>query len=203
MRWLRQSKGHRLVVASAALALAAGCVDKATVPVVPRSGDSAAREQAYESSKLTYDKGFWSSSWKRADGEYNWGSLENVAKAYPESDEVYGRANSRGLVVGSIAGVGGGLIGYTLGYNLTAQSDKKMSSDAQVALYATGGGIVLLSAIIGAVWHNPMDDFAAVYNRNLRRDLGLPPEPERAAGLRRKLGLRPVVAGDGVGFTFE
>jgi hypothetical protein len=201
--WQESSRGHWFVVAAAALALTAGCVDQATVPVVPRSGESAARDQAYEASKLTYDKGFWSSSWKRADGDYNWGSLENVAKSYPESEDVYSRANSRGIVVGSIAGIGGGLIGYTLGYNLTAQSDKKMSSDAQVALYATGGGFILLSAIVGAAWHNPMDDFATVYNRNLRRDLGLPPEPQRAAGFRQKFRLRPLVAGDSVGFTFD
>jgi hypothetical protein len=178
-------------------------VDQATVPVVRRGGDPAALEQAYEQSKLTYDKGFWSASWKRADGEYNWGSLENVAKSYPESEDVYGRANTRGIVVGSIAGVGGGLIGYTLGYNLTAPSDRKMSSDTQVALYATGGGIFLLSVLIGAAWHNPVDDFATVYNRNLRRDLGLPPETQSAAALQRKLRLRPIVTADSVGFTFE
>jgi hypothetical protein len=81
--------------------------------------------------------------------------------------------------VGLIGGTGGGLVGGTLGYNLTASSDKRMSSGTQVALYSTGGGLILISIIVSAAWHNPAKDFADVYNAALRAQLGLPPaEPQ-------------------------
>ncbi len=193
----------RQVLVAALLSVAfPGCVTQAAAPVVPRNADQAVREQSFEQWKLTYEPGFFAPSWKRADGEYPWGALQDVAKTYPQSDEVYQRAQTRATVLGTIGGVGGGLVGFTLGYNLTAQDDKKFSSGTQVALYSTGGGLILLSLIIGAVWHNPAADFADVYNQSLRRDLGLSAGTRGSNAGSTGLSVLPRVKGDSLVWSF-
>lgn len=177
-----------------------GCTpSKATLPVLPRDGSVSDRQQAYERSRLTHEKSAFSVSWARADGKYGWTEVESLAQSYPETSAIYDRANTRGMVVGGIAGIGGGIIGGTLGYNLTADDSRKMSSDTQAIAYSVGGGLVVVGLIVAAAWHNPADDFADAYNQNLRRDLGLPESAKTASsGLR----LQPRIVGDGIGWRF-
>jgi hypothetical protein len=104
---------------------------------INRLPDAASRRALYDQYHLTEDRGVFSVTWKRADGEYNWGELSEVAKQFPESQDVYDCASTRGLVLGTVAGVVGALIGFTLGYNLSAEEDKRMSTGQQTALYAT------------------------------------------------------------------
>jgi hypothetical protein len=154
----------------------------------------------YSDYELHAEIGAFSATWKRKDGEYGWGQLGDVAKQFPDSSDVYDRANTRGLVLGSIAGVGGGLIGYTLGWNLTAEESRRWSSSTQIAMYSVGGGLIVVSIVAGLAWHNPANDFADVYNRALRRSLGQP-EPPSGSPAASLWVPRPLPSG-GYGWRF-
>lgn len=193
---MKRAFGPGLVVAASLM----GCTpSKATLPVLPRNGSLSDRQQAYERARLTHEKSVFSVSWARADGKYGWFEVESLAQSYPETSAIYDSSNTRGLVLGSVVGAGGGLIGGTFGYNLAADDSRKMSSDTQVVYYAVGGSIIVLGLIVAAAWRNSADDLADVYNRNLRRDLGL---PEAAREARSSLRLQPRIMGDGIGWRF-
>src|SRR5262249_22104582 len=135
--------GSRWVVCGA-LAFVTGGMEPARAPVLPSGGNDQARQEVYGPYPLTGDNGLLAATWKRGDGSYTWGQLEQVAEQFPESADVYGRANTRGIVLSSVSAAGGALIGYTLGYNLTAPEDKRWSSGTQAAAYGTGGGLIVL-----------------------------------------------------------
>jgi hypothetical protein len=69
-----------------------------------------------------------------------------------------------------------------------------------VLLYSVGGALIVVSIITSLAWHDPLRDFADVYNRALRRQLGLPDSsPEAATGspwFPRSLGA------EGYGWAF-
>jgi hypothetical protein len=169
----------KIAVILAAGSLAACAKPPATAPVFPVGADERGRMAFYEDYRVTADIGAFSATWKRRDGEYAWPQLEHVAQQFPGSADVYSRAGTRDLVLGTGGGIGGGIVGFTLGWNLVAKDDRKMTTGTQIALYSVGGGLILVSLITGLAWHDPKDDFAAVYNRELRAALGLPPEPGR------------------------
>jgi uncharacterized membrane protein YeaQ/YmgE (transglycosylase-associated protein family) len=168
------------VVAAASSIGTLGCADQARPPRLPPSGDPGV---FYRTHRLEFDgSGLpigW--TWKRGDGEYEWTELADVAAQFPEAEEVYDRANTRGLVIGAIGGIGGGLIGGTLANSLTANDETRMSGETQAILYGTGGGFIVIMIITAIAWDNPAKEFARVYNEELRRSLGLSvPEQERA-----------------------
>ena len=171
------------VILLALLVIILGCSTPAKPPVLANAKDTPARQALYEQYRLTEDRGFWSHTWSRADGKYEWGQLSDLAAQFPESESIYNRVLTRGLILGSIGGAGGGIVGYTLGYNLTASEGNRMSSNAQIALYATGGGLVLVSALVGLLWPNPADQFAETYNGALRKGLRL----DKTRGTIRRL----------------
>jgi hypothetical protein len=195
--WSMSRASNYRLPALALCLLSGGCVSQATVPTILPAADANARQDFYAKYALQYESGFWSKSWRRADGEYGWGALEDLAKGYPETNDLYGRANTRGIVIGSVAGAGGALVGYTLGYNLTAQESQRWSSGTQAAMYGAGGGLILVAFIIEAAWRNPAEDFATAYNANLRKSLGLP-----ATGVPGATSLRLTIDPNGLGVAF-
>lgn len=72
------------------------------------------------------------------------------------------------------AGAGAGIVSGTLVSNLTEPADRREQSGTQVLLYSVGGGLIVASLLASLAWHNPLHDFADVYNRALRRRLGIP-----------------------------
>lgn len=164
-----------------AMSLAAGCTPH-KAPLVPLVQGGPLNPALYEQYRLTGEVGAFSARWKRADGEYNFGQLDDVAAQFAESDDVYRRAVTRGAVIGIIANTGAATVGFTLGWNLAANDDTKWSSGTQIAAYGVGAGLILTSLAVAFAWHNPAEDFADVYNASLRRHLGLPdPAQSRAA----------------------
>jgi hypothetical protein len=152
-----------------------GCIERATVPPVRQGVDPASRQRIYEDYKLAYDKTFFTENWARKDGEHNLAELEDVVGAYQETRELRGRIQSRRLAIGTVSGVGAGIVGFTLGWNLTADQQTKMSTSTQTALYVTGGALILTSIVIQAAWRDPAEDLADVYNHAHAADLGLAP----------------------------
>jgi hypothetical protein len=181
-----------------------GCAQPAKAPALPTNADARTRGNFYESYRLRGDLGFFAATWKRSDGEYEWGQLAEVARQFPDSQDVYESANTRSFVLAGAGAVGGGIVGYTFGYNLAVPADQRMSSEAQVALYATGGGIILATLIVEFIWKNPAEDFADVYNRALRHQLGLSaPAAFREPGGSRRTGFLVAPLRDGsFGFRF-
>jgi hypothetical protein len=178
-----------------------GCVDKAALPPVRQAADPVSRSQIYADYKLTYDRGIFSETWKRKDGEYNLAELSDVLDAYPETMELKDKVHARRLVLGTFGGIGGGLIGFTLGWNLTASSENRMSSETQVALYSTGAGFLVIGLILQLTWRDPAWDLASTYNDALGNALGLPPGAMRPGARRVEphfvLAPVPVIAPNG------
>jgi len=171
------------------------------VPNLPIGADPATRRAFYEHYRFTTDRGFFTTYWRRADGEYSWRSLENVAGQFPDTDALYRRAQTRNTVIGTIAAVGGGVEGFTLGYNLAASNANRMSRNEQIAFYSVGGGLVLVSLVVSLAWHDPADDFSDVYDASLRRALGLDLPPASRARYRMFAWV-PEPLGDGYGYRF-
>jgi hypothetical protein len=98
-----------------------------------------------------------------------------VVTAYPETREIKHRVEQRRLVIGIIGGTGGGILGGTLGYELTATDRQQLSTSTQITLYSIGGALVLTGVIMQVAWHDPAEDLADAYNAALARDLGIAP----------------------------
>jgi hypothetical protein len=171
---------RRLWIALACLSLL-GCAEQAPVPKFPVDADEQTRRELYEQYKLVADIGVFSWTWKRRDGEYSWDALSDVARQYPDSADVYQQTNTRSVSLSIPAGAGAGIVSGTLVYNLTAPADRQEQSSTQVVLYSVGGGLIVASIIASLAWHNPVHDFADVYNRALRRQLGIPDSSPAAA----------------------
>jgi hypothetical protein len=153
------------------VALAGCALQQAPRPKAAEHFDPGARARAYEDYKLVYESSVWVPKWKRADGEYIFGRLDDVLDAYPQTRALKQRTRTRATVIGSLAGVAGGVAGFTLGYNLSVPESQRMSSGAQAALYATSGGLLVGAIVLGLLWPNPIDEIADTYNDSLRRDL--------------------------------
>ena len=169
-------------------------------PVVPLASGPP-NPKLYDQYRLTADIGVFSAKWKRADGEYNWVQLDQVAAQFPESADVYGRATTRGTVLSVMGGAGGAIIGATLGWNLAASNENEWPTSTQVALYTTGGVLIVTALVVGLVWHNPAEDFAEIYNGSLRRHVGMqdslsPRKLSRPVWFPQQLGT------DGFGWRF-
>lgn len=155
----------------------------------------------YEQYRLTGDVGFFSAKWKRADGEYAFSQLEDVAEQFAESSSVYGRATTRMTVLAAISATGGATAGFTLGWNLTASDEMRWSTGTQAVLYGIGGGLVVASFVTALAWHDPATEFAEVYNAALQRHLGLPEPAGARPGATSIWRPRPLENG-GFGWKF-
>jgi hypothetical protein len=174
-----------------------GCAvgPQAHAPVIPVHADESTRRSIYEEYALTGHVGAFHESWKRADGEYTWSGLKGISSEYPDTASVYRRRQTQRTWIAAIGDAGAGIIGGTLGWNLGASDQDRMPGDAQVALYAVGGGLVALSFVLLFTSHDPAAEFAETYNAALRRELGLPEsagEPAHGASM----GAPRAVGGD-------
>jgi hypothetical protein len=155
------------------LVASAGCVHQASRPSLTREATQDERRREFDANKLVFHDGFLAPKFERKDGSFVFGQLEDVVSTYPRSEDVYHRAKVRAAVLGGLGGLGGGIVGATLGYNLAAPSNQRMSRNAQIGSYATGGGLVVTAIILTLLWHNPIEDLAPEYNDSLSKDLGL------------------------------
>lgn len=149
-----------------------GCVPaQAPRPTIARDADPCAKQHMYDAYQLTFNDSMWNPKWSRGEGEYTFGSLNDVFDSYPQSHEVKDRFKTRSSVIGALGQAGGALAGFTLGYNLTATDANRMSTGTQTALYTTGGGLVVTALITALLWPNPVNQLAPAYNAGLHEDL--------------------------------
>jgi hypothetical protein len=187
-------------VALFAMAWLAGCAPH-KAPLVPLVAGGPLSPALYEQYRLIGDVGFFSAKWKRADGEYSFAQLEDVAEQFAESDDVYGRAATRATILETIGTTGAATVGFTLGFNLAANDETRWSPGAQAALYGVGGGLLAASFVLALVWADPAGEFAEVYNAALRRRLGLPEPPNARPEATSIWKPRPLENG-GIGWRF-
>jgi len=163
---------RRFCPAALLLVMVVGCVPaQAPRPTIVRDAAPCARQHTYDAYQLTFHDGMFSPKWSRSDGEYDLPRLNDVFDSYPQSHEVKDRVKTRSSVIGAISGAGGALVGFTLGYNLSATDANRMSTGTQTALYATGGGLLVTALITALLWPNPVDQIAPAYNAGLHEDL--------------------------------
>jgi hypothetical protein len=172
-----------IILVFASLLCFAGCGGRtAAAPQIPRQADPAVREQVYAANRLSFEGGFWTNKWTRADGAYNVNSVGPAVDAYPESKAARSRARKRGLLVSILSATGGAIIGVTLGMQLfpPPEEDQQLSGGAAAALYGTGAALAIIGIVVERSWARPAyRDVATTYNAALRRDLAL--ESEGAA----------------------
>jgi hypothetical protein len=188
------------VLITAAGVAACAKLPPANAPDLSDASDERTRRVLYERYKLEKNIGAFSATWKRADGEYSFPQLKEVARQFPESESVYTRTESRGLIIVTTGAIGGGIAGATFGWNAASPEEDRMSSGVQTALYATGGGLMVLAVALALAWPNPVDDLAEEYNGALQRRLGLAPgggRPQQSSGV---WAPRPVDGG--IGWSF-
>jgi hypothetical protein len=156
---------------SLALLLVVGGCAAAPLPPAPAGVPAEKRAALYEQYKLDYQyNAFTGSRWKRKDGDYMLGQLDQVLATYPETQPGVSKIQSRNTVVGVLGGIGGAVLGYTLGRNLTGPADRHWSSAQQGAGYGIGAGLILTSFLIQALWSDPAPAMTEVYNQRLRKD---------------------------------
>ena len=155
----------------------AACGHAATRPSIPRDADPATREAVYAEHELTYVDRLGSRSFRRADGTYSLRNVEGLATGYPESREAYESVKGRSLAISLLGGLGGGIIGFTAGLQLTRPEDEsaRISTRAALTLYGAGATLVILGVVLDRTWaREAAKEMAARYNQGRRRDLGLP-----------------------------
>ena len=166
--------GLRYLGFSACTLALVGCASPAQRPPVSPGMDANGKAQVFANYRLTTEgEPFFGYKWKRKDGEYSLAQLQDVFDAYPEPKDLVGQSRSRALVIGLIADAGGAIVGWTLGWNLTANDANRYPTGTQIALYSTGGGLILTSIVLGLAWHDPAAGLADAYNRALAHDLGV------------------------------
>jgi hypothetical protein len=190
--------GAALWIGVAAPALG-GCAPPTQAKLPPPSPEAAeARQAIYDKYQLTEVKNTDPRRWKRADGAHTADELSNVFNAYSKTADMKKTAEGRATIVTLLAGLGGGILGATLGANYLAPAlnnmsegearDARWSDEAIGGALAGAGGLMLLSFVILATTDNPSDTIAATYNEELRRDImrtgpapAAPPPPEARA----------------------
>jgi hypothetical protein len=197
--------GPRTRTLAAILALAlvpglAGCPAAAVRPVVDRAASPEVRMIRYDGARLAFNNSYFLPKWSRDDGAYGLGQLDDVLNAYPESRDARSRVLRTGMLIGAIAGVGGALIGYPLGYNLSAPRSRQLSTGVQAAMYGTGAGLAALAIVLSATWGMSVQrDLAPAYNDALREDFDLAGPP---AATPKPTDPAPPAGGAGVSMTF-
>jgi hypothetical protein len=161
---------------SAAVVVLAACGHHASQPQVPRGADVATREAVYEAYELTYVDRLGSRSWRRADGTYSLRTIESATSRYPVSRDAHASMRQRSLIVSLVAATGGGLIGFTAGYQLSAPEPERMSNRSAYTLVGVGVLFIGVGLVLDRTWaRDAARDMAATYNAALRHHLELPP----------------------------
>lgn len=159
------------------LSLSCGCATPAAAPPSkPRNLST------FQDWRLTYGDG----QFRRKDGEYSAEQVLGLAQDCPDAAALVqvGPQSTVATILGSISGA---IVGTTLGHQLTAEDDMKLSGGAQAGLYGTAAGLFVLGVVI-AVSSTPEVDgqaFAEAYNSCLRADLGLS-RVRRTSRVRRR-----------------
>lgn len=171
---------------------------QAPAPEIPVTAPAAERESLYEKYELRSVEG---ARWTRDDGAYDFAALEEVAQQFPEANAVYEKSKRGPGGANALASVGGAVVGGTFGWNRAASSENEMSTGAQIALYSTGAALITVALVLAAVWENPAEHFADVYNAELRKSLGLPTAASSASEAGRSAWV-PVASEQGFGWSF-
>jgi hypothetical protein len=188
-----------LLISTVAWGCVSSRVEPAVAPSILREADLPTRQAQYEKYKLVFVMSEGKGNWARQDGAYTWAALENLAREYPEAQDVYDRASTRATTIVAMSSTGGAIGGFTLGWNTQGSDDNHWSTGTQVALYSVSGALLVASLVALFAWHNPAADFADTYNSALRRDLRL---PETQAELRPpRLAPRALESGE-IGWSF-
>jgi hypothetical protein len=167
---------HRHSLVPVLLVGATACVRHAPPPQLPHDADLDARESAYASAELTYERTFFTHGWRRADGKYPFAGIDRTVDSYPASRAARKKASNRNLVVTLLSAAGGGFIGVAFGNQFFAQEPDRYSNSTLFTLYGTGLGLALLGEILDQTWTaSAYEEIAPAYNDELRRDLALPP----------------------------
>lgn len=162
----------RLTIALCLLLSACGPPPKH--PSIPEPLDGAARASFYEKHRLDHSYHWFSGHrFSRGSDEYNLAEVAELSAAYADTKELHGDATTRNLTLAVPASAGGFAIGYAAGSSLGSDS---LPAGTQTILYSAGAGLIVITMIVDALWKDPADQLADAYNRNLRRDLGLPEE---------------------------
>lgn len=153
------------VAGAALLSLLTACATPAAPP--PSHPRDRSTFQAW---RLSYEAG----QFRRKDGQYSAEQVVGLAKECPDAVALVqvGAGSTAASILGSISGA---LVGATLGHQLTADRDTKLSGGAQAGLYGTAAGLFVLGVVF-AVASKPKVDgeaFAEAYNSCLRSELGL------------------------------
>jgi hypothetical protein len=160
--------------------LATGCTSSlARPPQIPENADLPTREAIYKRYHLVQTTTGASINFRRGNAEYSFGEMQAVAETYPESADKFHASQLRATGLATMAGLGAFIIGFTVGWAIKAPPSKQLSTATQVALYSSGGALLLTPLVIVAATHDPGDDVADAYNERLRRELSLP--AQRAA----------------------
>src|SRR5262245_50839494 len=129
---MRQSSDRdRRAMALALLLLTAACAGQASPPLIRPNLDEPARQKLPERYKLTDDSDWLIRRWIRGQEKLGFGELHDILEVYPTTRSLYARAQTRGMVLAGIAGIGGGIAGFTLGYNLAVSDPNRMSGETQ------------------------------------------------------------------------
>jgi hypothetical protein len=156
----------------------AGCtLPQAPRPQIPRDANACTRAQLYVANKLTFHDGLFKQTFERGKDEYVLANLDDVLAPYPRSSEVRHDIGVRGAVIGGILGAGAALAGYTVGFNATAPSADRWSTNGQLTSYGIAGGLILTGIVTSLLWGNPIDHLAGTYNDELRADIAPTPCP--------------------------
>ena len=165
----------RPIALSCLLAVVA-CHHSAVPPRIVRDADPAEREAVFTANRLTFEGGFWTRVWRRADGAYAYPQIITAVDVYPSSKAARKTAQRRSVVTCVLAAVGGTIVGTTLGNQLFAPPEDRYDDRTRNMLYVVGGGTMLLGIVLDQTWAKAAyRDIATRYNEELRRDLALPP----------------------------
>jgi hypothetical protein len=163
-----------LIVAATAGILLAAC-ESVPDPVLPPREKAASRSEAqaqYEQYRLSkVGHIFWGAYYLQGMKPYRY-RYQRLSHLYTESSQEARSAYRKGsnlAVVGSVfAGVGGGLIGYPLGWYLsTNELDTREYVMVGAGVVSTG-----ISVLLSILANNALEEATVEYNLDLRQTLG-------------------------------
>jgi hypothetical protein len=162
------------LVAVAACLLFAGCRTIPDPEIPPQEKASSTAEanallREYQLSKVGHL--YWGAYFLQGEKEYRYPYQRISALFQFSSDEAraeYRKGSNQALWASVFAGVGGGLIGYPLGWYVGG------GELSQTELVLLGGGVVsgLVSVVLSIVADGTLEDAVVSYNRHLRDTLG-------------------------------
>ena len=166
----------------------------ATHPIVPDDLDEYERMALYRQHQLTYEPNwFYGPHFARKDGSYSLSGIADLASMYPSTEELHDRASTRARFVGTTGGLGLSLLIIALGNSLVTPEEVRYSAPVEIGLYGLGSAALLTSLVAETSWHDPGEELAKDYNKNLLKELGLSQTARRTTPKTRvQIGLSGV-----------